>query len=70
MEEKFIELANAYEVLSDEEKRKEYDEGNYDDGFQVGVWTYYDEKGKKNLEETYFSEPIYQKGQIAETKEY
>ena len=32
MEEKFIELANAYEVLSDEEKRKEYDEGNYDDG--------------------------------------
>ena len=32
MEEKFIELANAYEVLSDEEKRQEYDEGNYDDG--------------------------------------
>ena len=32
MEEKFIELANAYEVLSDEDKRKEYDEGNYDDG--------------------------------------
>ena len=31
MEEKFIELANAYEVLSDEEKRQEYDEGNYDD---------------------------------------
>ena len=30
-EAKFIELANAYEVLSDEEKRRDYDNGKYND---------------------------------------
>ena len=43
MEAKFIELANAYEVLSDEEKREQYDNGEYDDGNQ----------GFRNFEEAF-----------------
>ena len=33
--------------------QKKY-EGIYEEGFQIGKWTYYDRKGKKNLEEEYF----------------
>jgi curved DNA-binding protein CbpA len=43
MEAKFIALANAYEVLSDEEKREQYDNGEYDDGNQ----------GFRNFEEAF-----------------
>ena len=30
-------------------------EGSYENGLQAGKWTYYNEKGVKNLEESYFS---------------
>ena len=35
-------------------KKKKY-EGIYENGFQAGKWIYYNEAGKKNLEEIYFS---------------
>ena len=34
--------------------KKKY-EGNYENGLQAGKWIYYNEKGVKNMEESYYS---------------
>ena len=54
--------------------KKKYD-GVYSNGFQTGVWNYYNKNGKKRLEETYFTceEPCEEPqllGKIIEEKKF
>ena len=60
--------------------KKKY-EGDFDKGFQIGEWTYYNDQGKKTLEEIYFicdekceeehsPRECHRKGKVKQSKEF